>query len=81
MKSMSPFTIYSKDGCVYCQKIKYLFDIYEVKYVEYKLGRDFDRKEFVDKFGDSSTFPQVLQDDFLIGGSSETAQYLQQIFV
>lgn len=77
MKSMSPFIIYSKDGCVYCQKIKHLLEIYEEKYVEYKLDRDFDKAEFIDKFGEGSTFPQVIKGDVLLGGSSQTVEYLQ----
>ena len=33
------------------------------QFVEYKLGRDFTGQEFYDKFGQGSTFPQVLCDD------------------
>ncbi len=53
------FTIYSKQGCPFCDQIKLLFELNEFKFVEYKLDRDFDREEFTEKFGDGSTFPQV----------------------
>tara|TARA_A200000113_G_scaffold56304_1_gene47468 strand:+ start:3272 stop:3433 length:162 start_codon:yes stop_codon:yes gene_type:complete len=47
-------------------------------YVEYKLGRDFDRNEFYSKFGKGSTFPRVVKDDKLIGGCTETVRYLRE---
>ena len=50
----------------------------ELKHVVYKLGTDFDRTEFYDKFGQGSTFPQVILDDKMIGGCTETVKYLRE---
>ena len=72
------FTIYSKDGCVYCQQIKVLFELNDFKFVEYRLGRDFTREEFYEQFGQQSTFPQVILSEKHLGGCTETIKYLQE---
>ena len=48
------------------------------KFVEYKLDRDFTREEFYGKFGEGSTFPQVLCDDRKLGGCVDTIQFLRE---
>jgi len=72
------FTIYSKNGCVYCQQIKVLFELNDFKFVEYRLDRDFTRVEFYEQFGDKSTFPQVILTEKHLGGCTETIKYLQE---
>lgn len=72
------FTVYSRDGCPYCDKIQQVFEITEIKHVIYKLNRDFTREEFYERFGQGSTFPRVVKDDTLIGGCTETVKYLKE---
>tara|TARA_B100000282_G_scaffold161192_1_gene116417 strand:- start:7570 stop:7809 length:240 start_codon:yes stop_codon:yes gene_type:complete len=73
------FTIYSKDGCPFCTKIQQVMQLVELQHVIYKLNRDFTREEFYDRFGQGSTFPQVvLDDDQTLGGCTETVKYLQE---
>ena len=72
------FTVYSKDGCPFCVKVQQVLQLAELQYVVYKLGTDFDRTEFYEKFGEGSTFPQVLLDDKSIGGCTETVKYLRE---
>ena len=72
------FTVYSKDGCPYCVKVIEVLQLAELKYVEYKLDRDFDRTSFYDQFGHGSTFPQVVSDSTNLGGCQETVKYLQE---
>ena len=72
------FTVYSKDGCPYCVKVIEVLQLAELKYVEYKLDRDFDRASFYDQFGHGSTFPQVVLDSTNLGGCQETVKYLQE---
>ena len=55
-----------------------VLNLIEVKYVEYKLGRDFTREEFYGEFGEGTTFPQVLMDQKKLGGCSETVKYLRE---
>ena len=72
------FTIYSKDGCPYCDKIQQVMQISNFEHVVYKLGRDFTREEFYSEFGQGSTFPQVIVNDKHIGGCTDTIKYLNE---
>ena len=72
------FTVYSREGCPYCSKIVEVLKLAELRFVEYKLDRDFDRDSFYGQFGDGSTFPQVVKDGTNLGGCTETVKYLQE---
>ncbi len=72
------FTVYSKNGCPYCTKVISVLQLAELKFVEYKLGRDFDKDQFYDVFGQGSTFPQVLKDQEKLGGCVDTVKYLRE---
>ena len=72
------FTVYSREGCPYCVKIVEVLKLSELRFVEYKLDRDFDRDSFYGQFGDGSTFPQVVKDGTNLGGCTETVKYLQE---
>ncbi len=72
------FTVYSKDGCPFCTKVVEVLKLAELRFVEYKLDRDFDRDSFYGQFGFGSTFPQVVRDGTNIGGCTETVKYLQE---
>lgn len=76
------FTVYSKDGCPYCDKIKTVLNILkeskEFDLVTYELEKDFNREEFYAKFGAGSTFPQVIYENNHLGGCRDTIQYLQE---
>ena len=72
------FTVYSREGCPYCVKIVEVLKLAELKYVEYKLNRDFDREAFYGQFGQGSTFPQVVLDHKNLGGGTDTVKYLQE---
>lgn len=71
-------TIYSKDNCPYCEKIKRVFDLLELSFVEYKLNEHFTRQNFIDEFGDEATFPRVFIDNNMIGGCVDTIAYLKE---
>ena len=72
------FTIYSKNGCHYCNKVEKVLQLAELQHVVYKLGTDFNREEFYSKFGEGSTFPRVTMDEEIIGGCSETVKFLRE---
>lgn len=73
------FTIYSKNGCPYCDKIKQVMSLANFEHVVYTLGEHFTREEFYQEFGNGSTFPQViLNDQQHLGGCSDTVKYLQE---
>jgi len=76
------FTVYSKKGCPYCDKIKMVLNDLSVKkgypVICYELGTQFTREEFYAEFGEGSTFPQVVFEQKHIGGCSDTVKYLQE---
>ena len=72
------FTVYSKDGCHYCTRIKQILDLCQFKYQEYKLDEHFDRFAFYEEFGGGSTFPQVLLNNKKLGGCTDTVKYLKE---
>ena len=72
------FTVYSKENCPYCYKVKQVLELTGSKFVSYELGEDFTREDFYAKFGEGSTFPQVLCDDEKIGGSVDTIKFLKE---
>ena len=72
------FTVYSRKGCDYCERIKTVLRLTGSTYVVYNLGEDFTREEFIAEFGEGSTFPQVSCDGKKIGGSVETVKFLRE---
>ena len=72
------FTIYSKNGCPYCDRIKQVLDLAQFSYREYKLDEHFDRFAFQEEFGGDATFPQVQLNGVKLGGCTDTVQYLKE---
>ena len=72
------FTVFSKDGCPYCNKIQEVLSLAGLNYVTYKLDKDFDRASFYGEFGDETSFPQVILNGTKLGGCSDTVKYLQE---
>ena len=72
------FTIYSKDVCPYCHKIKTVLELTGNNFVVYNLNKDFTREEFYAEFGEGSTFPQVICDDKRLGGCTDTVKFLKE---
>ena len=76
------FTVYSKKGCPYCDKIKMVLNDLSIRkgypVICYELGTQFTREEFYAEFGEGSTFPQVVFEQKHIGGCSDTVKYLNE---
>ena len=72
------FTVYSRKGCDYFERIKTVLRLTGCTYVVYNLGEDFTREEFIAEFGEGSTFPQVSCDGKKLGGSVETVKFLKE---
>lgn len=70
------FTVYSKNGCPYCTKIKQVLERANLEHIIYMLDENFSRDDFYNKFG-QTTFPQViLNENHHIGGCVDTVNYL-----
>ena len=72
------FTVYSKDGCGYCDKVKKIIELTGISYVVYNLEEDYTREEFISEFGEGTTVPQVVVDGKKLGGSVETIKFLKE---
>ena len=72
------FTVYSKDNCPHCHKIKTVLELTNNKFVVYNLNKDFTKEEFYAEFGEGSTFPQVLCEDKKLGGCTDTVKFLKE---
>ena len=73
------FTVYSKDECPYCTKVKQVLELSNLEHVVYTLGEHFNREDFYAEFGEGSTFPQViLNDQQHLGGCTDTVKYLKE---
>lgn len=72
------FTVYSKQDCPHCYKVKQVLELTGSNFVIYKLGEDFTKDEFYSEFGEGSTFPQVLCDDQKLGGCTDTVKFLKE---
>ena len=75
---MNNFTVYSREGCPYCEKIKEVMQLAKLQHRVYDLGIDFTRDEFYDQFGYGSTFPQVVVNNKNLGGCMDTVKYLRE---
>ena len=71
-------TIYSKTGCPYCIKLIKVVQYEELQHVVYELDRDYTKEEFYEKFGEGSTFPQLVLDGVHLGGCQESIKYMQK---
>jgi len=72
------FTVYSRDNCSYCYKVKQVLELTNSNYVVYNLDEHFTGKEFYAQFGNGSTFPQVMCDGKKLGGSVDTIKFLRE---
>ena len=72
------FAVYSKEGCPYCEKIKKVLTLTNLKYVVYNLDEHFDKKSFYDEFGEGATFPQVVVDGQKLGGCVDSIKFLKE---
>ena len=75
---MKNFTVFSKDGCPYCEKVQELLREAGQKFVTYKIDKDFTPESFFGEFGKGATFPQVVVDGNKLGGASATVKYLKE---
>ena len=75
---MNNFTVYTMDGCPYCEKVQELLREAGQKFVTYKIDKDFTPESFFGEFGKGATFPQVVVDGNKLGGASSTVKYLKE---
>lgn len=76
------FTVYSKPGCPYCDKIKKVLEISNQDYTIKVLDKDFTIEEYLSTFNPKSPFPQIVLhesgQDTHLGGCVQTVKFLKQ---
>lgn len=72
MASPRRITVYTTTACSFCVRVKRLLDAHGLAYEEIDLARDPQTRIELARRTGMMTFPQVLVDDQLIGGFSET---------
>ena len=75
---MNNFTVYTMEGCPYCEKVVALLEEAGQKFVTYKIDKDFTPRSFFIEFGATATFPQVTVDGNKLGGAAATVKYLKE---
>ena len=68
--------IWSKPNCVFCDKAEMLCKMKSLEYKKYMLDVDYSTDEFMKKFPDARTFPQITKDGNYIGGFTELDAHL-----
>ena len=60
-----------------CDRVRQLLHSLGDEYMEYRLGEDFNTKDFTAEFGTDAEYPQVSIGENHIGGLKDTLHYLQ----
>ena len=71
-------TIYAKEHCPFCTKIKRLYEEKGWPYTHYILDKNFTRGQFIEEYGRNATFPQLVVDGERTGGCNETIALFRQ---
>ena len=72
------FTIYGKQDCGVCHKLKMVMELLGKDYDYLLLGEDYTEEEFEKKFPGKTLMPQVELNGEYVGNGNETVQYLKE---
>ena len=72
------YTIYTRDGCGFCDMAKQIMKENNILYKEINIWEDSDGMRFM-KENNHKTVPQILdENDFLIGGYSQLNEFIHR---
>ena len=60
--------IWGKRNCPYCNRAKQTSKKFGLNYIYHQLDEDFTKEEFLEKFPDAKSYPQIIVDGKLVGG-------------
>ena len=63
--------IWGKTNCPYCNRAKQTSKKFGLNYIYHQLEEDFTKEEFLEKFPDAKSYPQIIVDGKSIGGHSD----------
>ena len=72
------FTIYGKDECPMCFKVKVVLEMLGKEYEYKELDKDYTTEEFESKFPNTISLPQIVLDGKTLGNANETLKYLKE---
>ena len=72
------FTIYGKDECPMCFKVKVVLEMLGKEYEYKELNKDYTEEEFEMKFPDTLALPQVVLAGKVLGNANQTLKYLKE---
>ena len=71
------FEIYGTTNCTYCDMAKKLLTVYDKEYTFINVAENGDvTTAFFEKFPDVSSVPQIIEDNYHIGGYNELKTWL-----
>jgi len=71
-------TIYTRDGCSFCDKAKSFMNENNIQYTEMSIGKNVQREEVIQKFPGVKLLPIVVNvDNTLIGGYEDLVKHMQ----
>ncbi len=68
--------VYTTSNCIYCTRVKQLFDKAELEYTSYLVGEDITKEALEKKYPLAKGYPYVIIDGKEIPGLQATAKYL-----
>lgn len=75
---MKQAILYTKENCLECDRVRTLLENLGVSHLEYKLGKDYNERQFRSEFGDHAEYPQVSLDYKHIGGLKHFLRFLKE---
>lgn len=72
------FTIYGKEECGLCTKVKMVLEMLGKEYDYKELGVDYTEEDFELRFPGKSSMPQVELNGEYVGNAHETIKYLKE---
>ena len=74
------YEIYGTTNCEYCDLAKKLLTVYDKEYTFIDVAESGDvTAAFFEKFPEVSSVPQIIEDNYHIGGYNELRQWLNHI--
>lgn len=79
---MTPYIIYSRDDCPWCEKTKELLEAKGLPYEELKLGIDYERDELAAKLDntDRLTVPQIFHEGIHLGNYEALRNLIEKMY-
>lgn len=68
--------IYSKDNCIFCTRAKDLLNRKGIQYTEYNIDRNYTREQFLSKFPNAKTVPQIVIEGEHIPGFEQLSEWM-----